>query len=297
MAFLKTYGIPFDILRLDEANLYLNYFLDHQLRPAYGAILWDVDSDAVPPRHYDVLERAVNEYGISLIALTDSIKEPAIQQLLGLRWQREYYHSDAAPYRVTGEHFITRGMPREVQPRGGLDASCKPRVTVADAVILAAQGDHPALTVREAPGGATAIWIGGAANDALTDYPFLLRVIRRSLVHGIGYAVYKTFPHTVVFSMDDPSCTAMFERWHFPALTEQEIVDWIVTPLLERQAVLQVNMTPGRVVDTTRMVEPNWTQVYTDELGDRQDLVSNGRGWPRESNWASSKYRVTDGHT
>jgi len=137
------------------------------------------------------------------------------------------------------------------------------------------------LTVREIPGGAAAIWIGGAANDALSDYPFLLQVVRRAIVHAVGYSVYKTFPQTVVFSMDDPSCTAMFEQWHFPALSEQDIVDRIVAPLRARNAVLQVNMTPGRLVEATRMVEPNWTQVYTDELGERQDLVSNGTGWRR----------------
>jgi hypothetical protein len=81
--------------------------------------------------------------------------------------------------------------------------------------------------------------------------------------------------------MDDPTCTAMFKTWHFPALMEQEIVDWIVKPLQERNAVLQLNMVPGRLMDTTRRVEPNWTQDYTDEIGERHDLVSNGRGWRR----------------
>ena len=38
------------------------------------------------------------------------------------------------------------------------------------AVVLAAQGDGPALTVRDLSGGARAIWIGGKANYALTGY-------------------------------------------------------------------------------------------------------------------------------
>jgi len=281
VAFLKTYSIPFDILRLDQANLYLNYFLDHNLRPAYGAIIWDVDQDAVPPRHYEVLAQAVNEHGLSLIALYDSIKEPVIQELLGLQWARKYYHGDDAPYRVDGEHFITRGLKDAYTPPRNHGNNDMPLVTVKDATVLASQGDGPAITVREIAGKASAIWIGGEANRTLKEYPFLLQVLRRAIVHGIGYSVYKTFPKTVVFSMDDPSCTAMFERWHFPALTEMEIVDWIVTPLMERKAVLQVNMAPGRVVEGKRIVEPNWTQVYTDELGERHDLVSNGKGWRR----------------
>lgn len=137
------------------------------------------------------------------------------------------------------------------------------------------------LTVREADSGASAIWLGGDPAHMMETYPFLLRTIRRAIVHGAGYAVYRTFPRTVIFGMDDPSCTAMFAEWHFPALTEQQIVDWIVQPLRERKALLQLNMVPGRLMDSSRSVEPNWTQDYTDKLGERQNLASSGRGWRR----------------
>jgi hypothetical protein len=279
-ALLKVLGIPFDILRLDQADLNINYFLDHHNRPAYGTIVWDVDQEVVPPRNYAVLSRAVKDYGISLIALYDGIKEPVIRELLGIDWNLEYYHSDDAPLRITEEHFITRGFTgSESPPPGGNDSGYKALVTPTTARVLATQGDGPAVTVRDVSGETKTVWIGGKANYALTGYPVLTKLLRRSLVYGIGYSLYKTFPKTVMFSMDDPSATTMYELWHFPALDEEQIVEGVLKPLKERDAVLAVNMTPGRVVDDSRMVEPNWTQVYSDELGEKQDMVSNGRGW------------------
>ncbi len=280
-AFLKTCSIPFDILRLDQMELRLNYFLDHRLQPAYGAVIWDVDADTIPARNFEVLQRVVADYGISLIVLTDHPQPPAIQALLGLQWGGSPAAADPAPWHVTAGHYITRGLEGEHQSLQGFNDYHRPAVKVQDATVLATEGGQPALTVREVTDRASAIWLGGDPTHMLESQPFLLRALRRAVVHGIGYSVYRTFPHTAVFRMDDPTCTAMFRTWHFPALTEQEIVDWIVQPLQERNAVMEINMVPGRFMDTTQRVEPNWTQDYTDEIGDRHDLVSNGRGWRR----------------
>ena len=280
-AFLKTCSIPFDILRLDQMELRLNYFLDHHLQPAYGAVIWDVDAGAIPARDFGVMKQVVADHGISLIVLTDRDQPPAIQELLGLQWGGSPAVADPAPYRVAGGHYITRGLEGEHPPSRVSDDYRRPAVTAQGATVLATSGGQPALTVRETTDRASVIWLGGDPAHMLEVQPFLLRALRRAVVHGIGYSVYRTFPKTVVFRMDDPTCTAMFKTWHFPALTEQEIVDWIVQPLQERNAVLQLNMVPGRFMDTTRRVEPNWTQDYTDEIGERHDLVSNGRGWRR----------------
>src|ERR1700733_5377769 len=37
----KSWGIPFDILRLDQVLLDPNQFTDFEGRPRYGAIIWD----------------------------------------------------------------------------------------------------------------------------------------------------------------------------------------------------------------------------------------------------------------
>jgi|CXWL01.1.fsa_nt_gi hypothetical protein len=281
-AFLKACSIPFDILRLDQMELRLNYFLDHHLQPAYGAVVWDVDASTIPTRDFAVMKQVVADYGISLITLTDRRPPPEIQELLGLQWDAKAATTPApAPYHVAGGHYITRGSEGDHPSLPPSDNYHRPTVTTQAATVLATAGGQPALTVREVTGRASAIWIGGDPAHMLEAQPFLLRALRRAVVHGIGYSVYRTFPHTVVFRMDDPTCTAMFKTWHFPALTEQEIVDWIVKPLQERNAVLQLNMVPGRFMDATRRIEPNWTQDYTDEIGERHDLVSNGRGWRR----------------
>jgi peptidoglycan/xylan/chitin deacetylase (PgdA/CDA1 family) len=279
-ALLKLWGIPFDILRLDQAELYIDYFLDNDNKPAYGAIIWDVDRDAVPARHYNVVSRAVTEYGISLIALYNAIKQPEIQNLLGIEWPLEYYKSGGDHLNITGDHFITRKFQRETFPPPGRDGQTpKPLVSPVDSYVLASQGDGAAITYRQVSKGTSAIWIGGDPNTALHRYPVLARIIRRAIVQAVGYSVYKTFPNTVYFRMDDPSATAMYENWHFPALSETEIKVWIVEPLRKKDALLSVNMNPGRVRADKKMIEPTWRGVHTDELGDRHDLDSNARGW------------------
>src|SRR5215475_4238159 len=42
---LKSWGVPFDILRLDQTRLDPNQFTDFAGRAKYGAILWDVPGD------------------------------------------------------------------------------------------------------------------------------------------------------------------------------------------------------------------------------------------------------------
>src|SRR5450631_3533886 len=40
-ALLKSWGLPFDILRLDEQRLDRYHLLDRDGRPRYGTIIWD----------------------------------------------------------------------------------------------------------------------------------------------------------------------------------------------------------------------------------------------------------------
>src|SRR5579863_4056597 len=43
----KSWGIPFDILRLDQTLMDPSHFTDFSGRPRYGAILWDVPGENI----------------------------------------------------------------------------------------------------------------------------------------------------------------------------------------------------------------------------------------------------------
>ena len=74
---LKSWGMPFDIVRLDQESLDINHFLTPECKPAYGCILWAADPQAELMRQdYQVLKQAVEKYGISLVALSNRISHP-----------------------------------------------------------------------------------------------------------------------------------------------------------------------------------------------------------------------------
>src|ERR1700739_3456652 len=50
----KSWGIPFDILRLDQTIMDPNQFTDVAGRPRYGAIIWDAP-DLISPDDEDLL--------------------------------------------------------------------------------------------------------------------------------------------------------------------------------------------------------------------------------------------------
>ncbi len=45
VSMLKVWGVPFDILRLDEQRLQINRFLDGMAKPKYGSIIWMADPE------------------------------------------------------------------------------------------------------------------------------------------------------------------------------------------------------------------------------------------------------------
>ena len=44
---LKIWGVPFDILRLDEQRLQINRFLDGEAKPNYGCVIWMANPDVL----------------------------------------------------------------------------------------------------------------------------------------------------------------------------------------------------------------------------------------------------------
>lgn len=52
-ALLKTWGLPFDILRLDQQRLDAYHMLDRDGKPLYGTIIWDAGPDRLKGKESD----------------------------------------------------------------------------------------------------------------------------------------------------------------------------------------------------------------------------------------------------
>src|SRR5512140_2220678 len=60
-ALLKTWGLPFDILRLDQQRFDRYHMLDRQGRPLHGTILWNTGEFKVREQDLAVLEELVRQ--------------------------------------------------------------------------------------------------------------------------------------------------------------------------------------------------------------------------------------------
>ena len=79
---LKSWGIPFDIVRLDQQSLDINMFLDPDDKPLHGCIIWAADPQAELLRQdYGVLTEAVEQHGVNVIALSHMIDQPEIEKM------------------------------------------------------------------------------------------------------------------------------------------------------------------------------------------------------------------------
>ena len=83
MVLLKSWSIPFDVVRLDQQFLNRYMFLNMDNSPRYGTIIWNVKrSEKLLLANYEIITEMVKDCGIGLIALSDRIDQPAIQELL-----------------------------------------------------------------------------------------------------------------------------------------------------------------------------------------------------------------------
>ena len=273
----KSWGVPFDILRLDQESIDPNRFTAFDGRPKYGAIVWDA-SGTLPPDCAQYLRGAVEDLHISLIALGNRIQDPEIQRLLGVRYLSEHMHSSHPV--VKGDSFILRGLGPDLHTGGPqLIAKQRVQVEVDGASVLAEAGGMPQITERDLGGGTRSIWIGGDIDQMLLYKP-MRTALRRSIVEAIGYALVKTWTNDIVLTMDDMgnAQNAWLEHWHYPALTEEQIRRFMIEPLKAHHAILSLNIVPGFVDDAQRRVVPTWKQQFTDQFGTKQDYVSTKRG-------------------
>jgi hypothetical protein len=118
---LKIWGVPFDVLRLDQQRLQINRFLDGGAKPNYGCVIWMADPTRLEgfSANFQTLKRVVEEYGISMIALFDNIKIKQVADLVGMEYQGvSELQSDGSRGRfaISGTHYITSGAVATILP-------------------------------------------------------------------------------------------------------------------------------------------------------------------------------------
>jgi hypothetical protein len=276
----KSWGIPFDVLRLDQQAMDPNHFTDMRGRPRFGAILWDADTAGrILPQDFGPLADAVEKKGISFIAIGNRIKEKPVQDILGIRYQGEL--PNASHVSASAENsFLLRGLDPDLEMGGpNLPSLECVQVVPERARVLARQGDMAAITERELGQETRAIWIGGDV-EKMFLLPAIRTVLRRAVTEAIGYALVKTWADHVILTMDDMgnAQNSWLASWHYPELTQEQIRKNLIEPLRLHHAILSLNLLPGFVDDTRRRIVPSWQQRFVDAFGTMQDYISTKRG-------------------
>jgi hypothetical protein len=108
-------------------------------------------------------------------------------------------------------------------------------------------------------------------------------MLRRAITWTSGYSIFKTWENDLILVIDDPggAAASWLEHWHYPTLSEEIIEKYIITPLVEHKAVLNINFVPGFVNDNNKRLEPSWNENYFDAFGTRQDYISSKRGYDK----------------
>jgi len=305
---LKIWGVPFDILRLDQQRLQINRFLDGAVRPNYGCVIWMADPDNLEgySANYQTLTRVVEEYGISLIALSDYIKTKEVADLTGVDYKgvAEMSLDQDNRFEITGDHYITNDEVGTFLPDAGqLDKSRWGRLSSASEIykdketgtkvsviqsalkngtkLLGSIGKYPQLVVKDVNDATKVIWIGGG-KDWFRKYPVMRRIFRNALVYSIGYGIFNdNFENGLIFVMDDVGCSehAWSMRWHCPTPDKETLIKYLIEPLEKYGKMMVQNVTPGYANPVTQMVEVPWTiKPFRDVFGNWQDYGSTKEG-------------------
>ncbi len=283
MIMLKSWAVPFDVIRLDQQFLDRNMFLNASGEPLYGTIIWDVNqSDKLLDPDYSIIQEMVEEYGIGLIALSDRISQPEIQSLLGIKYMGAWLSRKELI--AAGQHFILEGLSSTFNIDEGYWGNMfrQEVKTLEGTHTLVWQGEHPQVTVRELRSGAHVVWIGHDHNF-MFYYQDVRTLLRRAITWTIGYNLYKTWDDKIIMILDDPGTAqnVWLEHWHYPALSQEVIEQYLIQPLKEHDAILNINFVPGFVNDQKRQTEPTWSQKFVDEFGTSQDYISAKKGFDR----------------
>jgi peptidoglycan/xylan/chitin deacetylase (PgdA/CDA1 family) len=281
VALLKAWSVPFDIFRLDQQRLDDSYLFDRERRIRYGAVIWLADSPSYEDQSLSFLQNAV-ERGTSLVVAHSRFLDPALEQLLGLKFKSPYTATD--PLKTTQPHFITRELGRQkLDPLdASWDFSVRPWVENKGAQVLIAQSSHPVLTVNSPVPGASAIWMGVPNLNELRDSPYWRGLFFRAMIWSLGYLVVPNmdYSHTIEVEIDDwgTSDKGYLSYWRYLEPNEEMLRERLIAPLQKRHAVVSANVITGYMDRQTKRIVSPWSQEFTDLYGLHQDFSSTQKG-------------------
>lgn len=284
---LKIWDIPFDILRLDQQRLQINRFLNGIAQPNYACAIWMADPDKLQgySANYKTLRRAVQDYGMSLVALFDYIKTPDVAKLLGVDYKdvvTTTAKNKKQAFAISKEHFITAGLAGTILTGNGKSEIRLIRCKVkSSAQVLGTLAGHPQLVVTDVNDDSKTVWIGGG-HDWFRKHPVMRKIFRNALVYCLGFGLFNdNFENAFIFVMDDMGASehAYSLRWHYPTPSKETIIKYLIEPLEEYGFVMVQNVTPGYANPVTRMVESPWKrEKFVDPFGNVQDYASTKGG-------------------
>ncbi|HKX00828.1 MAG TPA: hypothetical protein VJN43_24005 [Bryobacteraceae bacterium] len=268
--------MPFDILRLDQQAFSVGYLFERSGRPRYGTVVWLADADSYPNKNVARLAEA-SAAGSSLIAVASRVRDPALEQIVGLKFKEAYSATD--PLEIGEAHFITREIARERSANWEFGARLW--VELQGAQVLLRQGRHPMLTVRQPRPDTAAVWMAAPSFAALRDSPYWRGIFYRSLLWGLGYLVQpdQDYAHRILLMCDDWGAAdkSFLSYWRYQTVTEELMREKVIPALARRKAVVSANVVTGFVDRKTQRVISPWTQKFTDAYGVLQDYTSTRR--------------------
>jgi hypothetical protein len=303
---LKIWGVPFDILRLDEQRLQINRFLDGEAKPNYGCVIWMADPDKLQgfSANYKTLKRAVEEYGISMIALFDNIKTQPVADLIGVNVQNiqsMQIGENNDKFAITASHFITSeaagvslpDVKQTILKEGETfqdavkNGANKTTISVVNCTVdtstkvLGAVGSIPQLVVRDVTNRTKVVWIGGG-KDWFRKYPVMRWILRKALVYSIGYGLFNdNFENGFIFTMDDIGCAdhSWYLRWHYPTPPRDTLIKYLIEPLEKYGFIMVQAITSGFVNTDKQIIESPWkVKPFKDIYDNWQDYGSSKEG-------------------
>jgi hypothetical protein len=233
--------------------------------------------------NYQTLKRAVEENGISMIALFENIKTKQVADLVGVDYQNVTWIqlSGADKFTISGEHFITSDAKGVILPdqkqtantsipaANGIipnDSEAKDiqtlvsivRCTATDSVkVLGSIGQIPQFVVRDVNKNIKVVWIGGG-KDWFRKYPVMRGIFRKARVYAIGYGVFNdNFENGLIFIMDDVGCSehAWSLRWHYPTPRKDTLIKYLIEPLEKYGFMMVHNISSGFANPEKQIIE------------------------------------------
>jgi hypothetical protein len=278
---LKTWGLPFDIVRLDQQNFDRYHLLDRDGHSRYGTIIWDAPE--VKDRDISLLAD-LNAQGVAVVIVGDTIQKAEIARLAGLRYVSEYKGVDGA--RFDSGHFITRALAgREPELLANMGYSYSGLKVVLEGAKAIAFAAPPVVTVRgrgRCPPGRTRGLAGCRSLGRAVSVSWSATLSSGVWCGRRATAVYAEYGRSAILFTDDwgTSDKTYLSYWHYKTPTEEEIRAGLIEPLQKHNAVMDMNVNTGYVDRKTRRIVSPWKQRVVDEIDGKtiHDFASTKRG-------------------